>query len=318
MAARSKGDVDRWLMKQRNKTNAASTASTSASPTTSPKSQKARLMNRLQADAHQRHLHQHQRTRHQQDSHEDLDFDEVFDDDDDYVVEQEDPADAPLKKSTYKLSTEGRAVKRIVRQLDRDNDIIYASDDEMDPYASDTDTDDGELVKDEANFDKLADRTGSMTSSMTSSVIGKDSSIKDSNTLSSSSTITGSSSTIPANHSKSRVTTPSTSRATSPSGSPQKSTSAPSSTTHPQATKKSKHDTSQDDLITESLLIAALRQGPLSTKDLIAQFKRQLKASPRNKDIFRELVRKVAMVGRAGAGAEGEEDRLLELKPEYK
>ncbi len=68
---------------------------------------------------------------------------------------------------------------------------------------------------------------------------------------------------------------------------------------------------------TEAELLSHLRQGPISTKDLIAKFKRQLKADPKNKEIFRELVRKLAMV-KTAAGASGEEDKLLELKPEFK
>ncbi len=300
MAARSKGDVDRWLMKQRSKTTTTAASSTSTSPNSSP-GKKGRLINRLGAEveSRQKRMLQAQQAKHFRDSHEDLDFDEVFDDDDegnDLIPDADEEGNqmgksstkSPLKKSTYKLSTEGRQMKRIVKHLDKDNDIIYASDDEMDPYASDNDDEDeGEdnleqykasttttKVSDEGNFDKLVD------SVMTA---------------------------------KSRSTTPATSRATSPAGSPQKVV----------MNKKVKQDTpspspsqslQNDDLITEAQLIAFLRQGALSTKDLIAKFKRQLKADPKNKEIFRELVRKVAMV----KGSGGEEDKLLELKPEYR
>jgi hypothetical protein len=81
--------------------------------------------------------------------------------------------------------------------------------------------------------------------------------------------------------------------------------------------KRSKTADEDDSLISEAELLSHLRQGPISTKDLIAKFKRQLKADPKNKEIFRELVRKLAMV-KTAAGASGEEDKLLELKPEFK
>jgi transcription initiation factor TFIIF subunit alpha len=261
----------------------------------------------------QRRLQLAHQARNFRDSHEDLDFDEVFEDDeegggaigDDFGANEAEASGgkSPLKKETYKLTTEGRQMKKIVRQLDKDNDIIYASDDEMDPYASDEAASEEEedlrlplqdyrnAKTDEGNFDKLVD------SVMTA---------------------------------KSRSATPANSRATSTSGSPQKVASVGASTSTSASSKKVKQDTSTtttatattitatDDIITESMLVSFLRQGPLSTKDLISKFKRQLKADPKNKDIFRELVRKVAMVKAGGVGSSGEEDKLLELKPEYR
>lgn len=114
---------------------------------------------------------------------------------------------------------------------------------------------------------------------------------------------------------------PAASRPVSPSNSPNKRTAATASGNA--GAKRSKTavsgsqctDDDESTVITEAELVGYLRQGPMSTKDLIAKFKRQLKADPKNKDVFREHVRKVAMVRPSSTG---DEDRLLELKPEFK
>ena len=67
-------------------------------------------------------------------------------------------------------------------------------------------------------------------------------------------------------------------------------------------------------ILTEADIISHLRARPLKTKDLIALVKPKLKLNPANKDVFRMVVKKVAIV-KSGAH---EEDRLLELKDEYK
>ena len=287
MAARSKDDVSRWLMKNRsgstsNQAGTSNASSKTTSPANSPKAHaKTRLFERLMADEAEdqrkrsfevKRLRAEAQTSHR----EGIDFDEIFDDDDG-GWEGEEEANAPeedsSKKSNYRLSSEGRLVKRIVKHLDKDNDIIYASDEE--------DEDDDE---DDLGFEDLkepAEPPRQTTSSQAAS-------------------------------SASRITTPQVSRATSPAGSPQKATTAAT------GNKKAKSAIIvNENQITEAELVGYLRQGPLSTKELIAKFKRQLKADPKNKDIFRDLVRKVAMVKASGTSA-GEEDKLLELKPEYK
>ena len=291
-ANKTKEDVSRWLMKNRSGSATASpskASSTTVSPHGSPKA-KERLVHRLMASEEARKAGQMRaqlmsRTHRQGEAaREDLDFDEIFDDDEGIEALEGEGADeraASLKN--YKLSSEGRQMKRIVKHLDKDNDIIYASDDEMDPYGEGDEDDDDDLEgatneaqrKDEGNFDKLADRVQ------------------------------------PAPPSKGA--TPAASKATSPAGSPQKK--PPTSASSNAKKAKTVAPVVPDNSITEGELIGYLKQGPLSTKDLIAKFKRQLKADAKNKDVFRELVRRVAMVG---GGGSGEEDRLLELKPEYK
>lgn len=352
MAARSKGDIDRWLMKQqqqqqqqqKNKsTSPAASPSAPASPQrANMRHSKSRLFERLGAEIQSRQLEELRQAQqaHQtmRDSHEDLDFDEVFDDDDEgfHVDADDDPSgpnvpgnpnnpshlsNSPLKKSTYKLSTEGLQMKRIVRQLDKNNDIIYASDDEMDPYASDDDEAASPVVSEGQHEHAHAPSPASFhapSGSATSRPTVSKQPTQPSNDEGNFDKLVDS---VVTASNKSRSTTPAASRATSPSGSPQKAAAAAAVGS---VAKRAKQEApvspaaAQDDVITEAMLVSFLRQGPLSTKDLIAKFKRQLKADPKNKDIFRELVRRVAMVKPVGSGQSGEEDRLLELKPEYK
>ena len=70
-------------------------------------------------------------------------------------------------------------------------------------------------------------------------------------------------------------------------------------------------------LLTEQDIISELRRRPLPTKDLIALMKPKLKAHPQNKDLFRTLLKKLATV-RTSDSDKSDQDRLLELKPEYR
>ncbi len=69
------------------------------------------------------------------------------------------------------------------------------------------------------------------------------------------------------------------------------------------------------DIISEAEIIAILREEPMRTKDLIGRIKAKLRADPLNKQIFRDIVRKVAIVR---PSASQEEDKLLELKQEFR
>ena len=312
MAARKKDDVSRWLMKNRpaQKSSEEEIASGSAEP------KLVKLAEKVLNDENEQRRRQAQIRRSKiEDSQrgEELDFDELFDDDegnDNFggLLDDLQPEDSnePAKKSNYKLSTEGRAMKKIVRHLDKSNDIIYASDDENDPYASDYEND-----EDEDDFDKWSkeaagasggNATGMSNAPTTSTATAKPKQVAKAPTSSASS------------RASSLSVSPSTSKTSSAPGSPNKRPS------QQQSSKRSKtsddEDNGNNNIISESEIISYLKQGPISTKDLIAKFKRQLKADPKNKEIFRELVRKLAMV-KTAAGS-GEEDKLLELKPEFK
>lgn len=266
-------------------------SSKATSPAGSPKQAptKTRLFERLLADEAEdqrkrafeaKRLRAEAQTAHR----EGLDFDEIFDDDDGGWEGEEEAGkangqdeEALGKKSNYRLSSEGRLVKRIVKHLDKDNDIIYASDEE------DEDEDEDDL-----GFEDLKETAEPPRPSASQAA-----------------------------SSASRINTPQVSRATSPAASPQKPASSTTSNKKAKSTIAPTTIIANENQITEAELVGYLRQGPLSTKELIAKFKRQLKADAKNKEIFRDLVRKVAMV-KASATTTGEEDKLLELKPEYK
>ena len=69
---------------------------------------------------------------------------------------------------------------------------------------------------------------------------------------------------------------------------------------------------SGDTLLTEEDIVFHLKEKPLRAKDLILLLKTKLKAHPDNKDRFRMLVKKVAVV-KSDAGGE----KLLELQQEF-
>lgn len=315
MAAKKKDDVSRWLMKNRPAQKPSEEdVSGGAASLLGPKLVK--LAEKVLNDENEQRLRQAQLRRSKiEDSQrgEELDFDELFDDDEgndnfggllDDLQTAED-SNEPAKKSNYKLSNEGKAMKKIVRHLDKSNDIIYASDDENDPYASDYEND-----EDEDDFDKWskeinANTTNSATINTNSVSNVHVTKVKQAQYQGPKSTTSTASS-----RASSLSVSPISSKSPSPPGSPNK---------RPSTTKRSKtsdDEESNNNTITESEIIGYLRQGPISTKDLIAKFKRQLKADPKNKEIFRELVRKLAMV-KTAVGS-GEEDKLLELKPEFK
>lgn len=257
---------------------------------------------------------------------EDLDFDEIFDDDegnDNFGgLEDEDgviggtPKNEISRKKSAMMTSEGRLMRKIVRHRDKQNrDQILASDEEdepIDPYASDDqaeDLDDWDDIEstvassttgNTGDLSKLTLKDASTASvNVPPSAKGAKSTAAGGVTSAKLSARTGSLSQSPT---PSPSTSPAASRAVTPSVSPRKAA--------PQANMV-------DAAISEAELIGHLRHGPMSTKDLISKFKRQLKADPKNKDLFRELVRKVAMV-RSAAGGNADEDKLLELKPEFK
>lgn len=347
MAARKKDEVSRWLMKNRERKDDHQQRDekdvlrdndeekSQGTLSAKPKSKLAKLAEKVLKDESELRSRQTQmlKSRILDESHrasvEDLDFDELFDDDegnDDFggLLDdlQADEAAATkkdhkgvVKKSNYKLSSEGRMVKKIVRQLDKSNDIIYASDDENDPYASDQeyfdddDDDDDGRVGEEDNFDKW-------TKSNTSNIEPKKTTVNNNTTPSSaSSTHSQPSKSNPSSKASSLSNSPVASKAASPPASPAKKSHSSSKRT--KASSEEDQEAPDSNAITESEIIMHLKSGPLSTKDLIAKFKRQLKADPKNKEIFRELVRKLAMV-KTSAGGSGEEDKLLELKPEFR
>lgn len=330
MAARKKDDVSRWLMKNRSSPKSSDEDSQSSQTQHQKIQKKIRLAEKVLNGENEQRKKRIQLVRSKfEDSQigEEIDFDELFDDDEgndnfgglleetqpeeiikNNIQKTNIPNDQVNKKFNYKLSNEGRAVKKIVKHLDKTNDIIYASDDENDPYASDYENEEEDYDDDFDKWSKEKEKEqGEKEISLSSNSLQSQVKPKISkpSLQATNKSITSTSST---SKSSSILVSPSSSKVSSP----------PNSPIHP-SIKRFKTSDEEDDattsFISEIELIGHLKQGPISTKDLISKFKRQLKADSKNKEIFRELVRKVAMVKAAGIG---EEDKLLELKPEYK
>lgn len=71
-------------------------------------------------------------------------------------------------------------------------------------------------------------------------------------------------------------------------------------------------------LISEQSIIAVLRKGPIKTKDIISHFRHELK-DPEKKNLFRDVVKRVATVhASSAASGASENEKLLVLKPEFK
>jgi hypothetical protein len=85
----------------------------------------------------------------------------------------------------------------------------------------------------------------------------------------------------------------------------------------PQKAKRQFKEVSEGDqpfIISEEAVTRLLKSGPMKTKDLISHFRNEL-GQPHNKQIFRDIVKKVAAVTSHGASTEA--DKLLVLKAEY-
>jgi hypothetical protein len=323
-------EMDRWLMKHRaggSSIGGSRSASDTERPLSAPDEKaslssaskpgslqgKARLAARVLnreagAQPHERQAIPSQGRRRLDDDQEEIDFDEIFDDDEGNDsfggLDDEEGGERrrrPAGTKTNRLkgaagSSEGKLMRKIVRHLDKQNrDNLLFSDDEeeLDPYASDQDESDEDM------------------SSVTTSTANQD---LDKLSLKDEKAPAATGGTAVAKQAKplgppSKATSPVQSPTPSFPGSPAASRAATPQTSPKKAA-------SADTTITEADIIGFLKQGPMSTKDLIAKFKRQLKADPKNKDIFRELVRKLAMVRASPVG--GDEDKLLELKPEFK
>lgn len=75
--------------------------------------------------------------------------------------------------------------------------------------------------------------------------------------------------------------------------------------------------TTNTNTITETDIIELLSgPAPIKTKDLIGRLKPKLKADPANREVLRELMKRMAVVKASPTGTE--DDKFLELKPEYR
>lgn len=216
------------------------------------------------------------------DEGEDLDFEDIFDDDDEGFDGEDGPTESDLPRKKKVTTMHGRQVKKLVRNLDgEDDDEDDEEEDEVDPYA------------DEDDLEEIAD------------LIAKPANLSQVNL---------SQTTIPSQSQKvlhpAPVKIPVGSQSPSLSqSSQQKGGSPPSRTVSPALSA------SASTLITEADIREILRGQPMTTKDLIVRLKPKLKADPSNKETLRELIKKMAMMK---PSVSGDDEKLLELRPEYK
>lgn len=228
------------------------------------------------------------------DEGEDLDFEDIFDDDDEGVGEEDRPAesDGPRKKKVTSLH--GRQVKKLIRNLDGgDNGEEDDEDeeDEVDPYA------------DEDDLEEIADLIA-----------------KPANALQ----VSASQQTSPPSNSQ-KVPQPAPARppvgSLSPTPSQQQTQQSQSSSQQSQKATSSSRTTSPalsatgTTQITEADIREILRGQPMTTKDLIVRLKPKLKADPTNKETLRELIKRMAMMK---PSVSGDDEKLLELRPEFR
>jgi len=312
MTARGRNDTfDRWIMRKKRAASGEDTPLSSASS-----SRPASLeLSRLRTSKRQVDL-----------LGEGMDFEEIVDDDDEgeggeKAHAEEDPSMPRFvpEPSTKKLSQAGKAVRRLVRHLDSSGHrSLYDSENEEDD--DDDERGDGGRDKDEEamkEFKEWKERTEKAAlaeEAKKPKVLPKK--LNPSSPSSSQPVSPPSRSpTISPASSISVGQSPPSSPSSLPSPSPSPSRSLSQSSAQPSSSSAA------SSLIKEEDIIAILRAAPLKTRDLIARFKTQLRADPRNKDIFRDLVRRLASVRPSpspAAAPSTEDDKLLELKPEYR
>lgn len=303
MASKGKNeDYDRWLMRKR---TAALASAGESSGSSSVAGESASAVPKAGPVVSTRFVNLEE---------EGFDYQEFVDDDDGEDLynhrgnpDEDDPSMPRIERArpTKNLTDAGRQYKKIVKHLDRAN-YLYDSEEEVDPYADDDDlpvaSDDEEAKKPLAPppparlqvAPKLAIQSQRSVESLASARPRQPISRSRSKSPSGSSSRQRSKSP----QQSSRQLSPTNSGAASPPRSPIE----PSS--------------SEGASLTEHDIVSVLREAPLSTKDLISRVKHKLKADPRNKDIFRDIVRRVASI--RTSPSQDKDDKLLELKPEYR
>lgn len=277
-----------------------------------------------------------------------FDFEEFVDDDDGEDLynnhnDEDDPSMPKIERArpSKDLSLAGKEVKKIVKHLDRPNYLYDSEDEGADPYADEEDQEEqaqdqdagagvgvrssGQgIVRDEhsPHTEDRAARDGGKRPEMrpqthTQTQSQKSAALFPQHAARMADVGRG------GNASRSRSKSPSGTSSRSRSKSPQTHTAlkiavakpaSPSPSRSPSLSPLSAAATASS-LITEAEIVALLREAPMRTKDLIARVKGKLRADPQNKDLFREIVRRVATVR---SSTSQDEDKLLELRPEYR
>ncbi|PJF16583.1 Transcription factor TFIIF complex alpha subunit Tfg1, partial [Paramicrosporidium saccamoebae] len=276
-------DFDRWLMKKRppgSSQQASGEASGVASVVASKGPKVATRMVNL--------------------GEEGFDFEEFVDDDDGEDLyhrgaDEDDPSMPRIDRSRQakNLTDAGKQVKRLFKNLDRPN-YFYESDDEAaDPYAEETEPSDEEPPPPAKRPEPAIAIQQPKSSSLRA----------------------------PApvlSASQSHASTPPGSQSASLSVSrlPDSQNASPGGSRPPGSQDPSQSNSQRSPgLLTEAEIVAILRESPMRTKELISRVKGKLREDPQNKEIFKEVVKKVATVR---STTSQDDDKLLELKPEYR
>lgn len=132
---RKKEDASRWLMRDRRSGQASDDEEGSPEKVSKLKSLKEQSLRASSAS-----IGGKAKSRGgAQNDYEDLDFEDVFDDDDegqmDLDIDQENNNDAETRKKSFALSNHGKQVKKLIKNLDRANWNEEFEEDDEDPYA---------------------------------------------------------------------------------------------------------------------------------------------------------------------------------------
>ncbi|KAI8882030.1 Rap30/74 interaction domain-containing protein [Backusella circina FSU 941] len=293
----------------------------------------------------------------------DIDFDDVFQDDEEGIVEHEvedeDVKDGKerVKKeiNSYstgndgdnddlsfeelnKLSLEGKQLRKLVRNLEKNH--AYESDEDKDPYASsddqmDSDAEDDEEQKNENEMKEAKEKEKKipippkkkalpmsskpmMPKKAHTAKVKKEAVSKPIGRPGSPSLYREGSTSPPRSSSPSQKTPSSPQREVgkkhridSSSGGTEKHRKIHSTSSSP-APSSPPGPASSEDLITEQEVINTLRGKKMTTKEFLMSFRKRIKKDQRNRDIISNLLKKVARHTVTG----DDNARMLELKPE--
>ncbi|KAI8384985.1 uncharacterized protein BYT42DRAFT_564292 [Radiomyces spectabilis] len=234
----------------------------------------------------------------------------------DYMSDEQEDDDVQLRVTGgSKLSSEGKQMRRLVRDLEKNR--AYESDEEEgDPYASsaeDIGTDFDDEDQEQQDIDKLAEsptKRKTPTTPPKSNVIArmrKEAKSKPIGRPGSPSLQLKRESSPPHSRSNLRAETGllTKERRSDEPSSPEKRNRPASSPGSPES--------GEQDPITEAEVINALRGRSMTTKEFLIGFKRRIKRNDRNREIIMKILKKVARHN----ASHDPKTRTLELKSEY-
>lgn len=304
-------DYDRWLMRKRTANLSGESSSGTASVATSERPAGPVVAKRYV------NLEE-----------EGFDFEEFVDDDDGEGLyskggggDEDDPSMPRIERPRPQksLTEAGRQVKRLVKHLDRTNYLYHDSDDDgHDPYADDADQRESSSDLEDEAARKPTKPPPSAAVPLPKPMLKPALVMQRPAEIPATQKLTAA---RPLARSRSKSPSAPGSRARSVSPQPSSSNasrsgaSSPPRSPTPSVASTTDASSSSANALCEADIVGILRRSSCTTRDLIAAMRDKLKADPQNKDRFREILRRVASIK---SGASQEQDKLLELKPEYR